>query len=182
MKDQTILQDKFKPKEIGGKKKDYISWHEYFMGITLLARLRSKDPVTQTGACIVDSDNKIVSIGYNGAPIGLSDDDFPWRIKTGNYADMKYPYICHAELNAIVIANPKNLRGCKIYTTVFPCNECVKLIIQSGIKEILYLSDKHSDSDMNKAAKYMIDKVGIRCIRLDMLGKKIVLDFSKDSI
>jgi len=182
MLDQKILQTKFKPREVGGKKENYISWDEYFMGITLLSRLRSKDPMTQTGACIVDTNNRIVSIGYNGAPIGLKDEDMPWKVREGDYADTKYPYICHGELNAIVAANPKDLHGCKIYTTVFPCNECAKLIIQSGIKEIYYLSDKHSDSDMNKAAKYMIDKVGIKCTKLNMLDKKIVLDFTEENI
>ncbi|MEA1909546.1 MAG: dCMP deaminase family protein [Patescibacteria group bacterium] len=179
-----IKSKQFTPKELGGKKPDYLSWDEYFMGITLLSRLRSKDPATQTGACVVDKNNKIISIGYNGAPIGLSDEDMPWKVREGVKEETKYPYICHGELNAIISASPKDLHGAKMYSTVYPCNECAKLIIQSGIKEVLYLSNKHTNDNVhiNKASEYMFRKTGVKCTKLYLGNKKIVLDFSEDKI
>lgn len=144
------------------KRDDYLSWDEYFMGIALLSAQRSKDPNTQVGACIVNSENKIVGIGYNGLPLGCSDDDFSWQ-KDGNYLDTKYPYICHAELNAILNANGGDLKHTKIYVTLFPCNECAKAIIQSGIKEVVYNSDKYADLDIMKASKTMLEKANISC-------------------
>ena len=123
------------------KRKDYINWDEYFMGVALLAARRSKDPNTQVGACIVNQENIILSTGYNGFPIGCSDDEFPWDRDS---EDTKYPYVVHAELNAILNAHGRSLRGAKIYVALFPCNECAKAIIQSGIKEVIYLSDKYA--------------------------------------
>ena len=120
------------------KRQDYISWDEYFMGIALLSAERSKDPNTQVGACVVNQDNKIVSVGYNGMPLGVSDDDFPWE-REGSFLDTKYPYVCHAELNAILNNPGISLKNCSIYVPLFPCNECCKAIIQSGIKKVLYL-------------------------------------------
>jgi dCMP deaminase len=142
------------------KREDYISWDEYFMGIALLSAKRSKDPNTQVGACIVNGQNKIVGTGYNGLPIGCNDDEFPWS-KQGDFLDTKYPYVCHAELNAILNNIGIDLKGCKIYTALFPCNECTKAIIQSGIKEVVYLSDKYNGSDASVASKKMLDTAGV---------------------
>ena len=138
------------------KRQDYLSWDEYFMGIALLSAQRSKDNHTQVGACIVDQDHKILSVGYNGMPIGCNDDDMPWE-REGKPLDTKYLYVCHAELNAILNYGAGSLKGATIYTTLFPCNECTKAIIQSGIKEVVYLSDKYADSDSTRAAKRMYD-------------------------
>lgn len=142
------------------KRKDYISWEYYFMEIAKLSARRSKDPNTQVGACIVNCDNKIVGIGYNGLPKGCSDDLFPWGNDNKDILLTKYPYVVHAEANAIINASLK-VSGARIYTTLFPCNECMKLLIQSGIKEVIYLSDKYSTSDMTKASKKMALASGI---------------------
>ena len=142
------------------KRQDYLSWDEYFMGVAMLAAMRSKDPGTQVGACIVDSNNKILSIGYNGMPTGCSDDCMPWE-REGEPLHTKYLYVCHAELNAILNYNGGSLEGAKLYGTLFPCNECCKAIIQSGIKEIIYMSDKYADTDSVIASKKMFDMVGI---------------------
>lgn len=151
------------------KRKDYISWDDFFMGIALLAAKRSKDPGTQVGACIVDADNKIVSVGYNGMPIGCSDDEFPWE-REGDFLSTKYPYVCHAELNAILNASSPKLKNCRLYVALFPCNECTKAIIQSGIREVIYLSDKYSETDQIKASKLMMDaaKVVYRQLKSDL--------------
>jgi dCMP deaminase len=159
------------------KRKDYITWDEYFMGIALLSAKRSKDPSTQVGACIVNQQNKIVGIGYNGFPIGCSDDDLPWDREAANPNDSKYPYVVHAEANAI-LNSTKDLHGARIYVALFPCNECTKLIIQSGIKEIIYLSDKYSDSDSVKASKRMLDLAGVKTTQLVLDTKKIEIDFT----
>ncbi len=143
-----------------GKRLDYISWDEYFMGVALLAAKRSKDPHTQVGACIVNRENKIISVGYNGMPIGCSDDDFPWA-REGDFLETKYPYVCHAELNAILNNGGFNLAGCLIYVPLFPCNECSKAIIQAGIREIIYISDKYAATDIVKASKKMLDHAGV---------------------
>ena len=119
------------------KRTDYINWDEYFMGIALLTAMRSKDPNSQVGACIVSSENKILSLGYNGMPIGCSDDEMPWE-REGAPLDTKYMYVCHAELNAILNSAHNNLKGARVYVTLFPCNECTKAIIQSGIAEVVY--------------------------------------------
>ena len=118
------------------KRQDYLSWDEYFMGIAELSARRSKDPSTQVGACIVDDNNKIMSVGYNGMPHCCSDDEYPWGRDEG--LDSKYLYVCHAELNAILNCAVGSVRGCSVYTTLFPCNECAKAIIQSGIKRVVY--------------------------------------------
>ena len=130
------------------KREGYISWDEYFMGVALLAAERSKDPNTQVGACIVDEDNRIVSTGYNGFPYGCSDDEYPWSREGKNAEDTKYGYVVHAELNAILNARGRSVVGTRLYVALFPCNECAKAIIQSGIREVIYLSDKsaqHAD-------------------------------------
>ncbi len=156
------------------KRQDYISWDEYFMGIALLAANRSKDPNTQVGACIVSPENIIISTGYNGLPNGCSDDEFPWE-RSG--AETKYPFVVHAELNAILNAGGRVLRGARLYVALFPCNECSKAIIQSGISEILYLSDKYAESESTRASKRMLDAAGVRYRRLVPKNDAITLNF-----
>ena len=156
------------------KRQDYISWDEYFMGISILAAKRSKDPNTQVGACIVSKDNIIISTGYNGMPKGCSDDVFPWD-REGEQT--KYPYVVHAELNAILNANGRDLRSSRIYVALFPCNECAKAIIQSGVEEVIYLSDKYADTMMNLASKRMLDAAGVKYSRLECSVDSITLDF-----
>ena len=144
------------------KRSDYLSWDEYFMAIAKLSAMRSKDPNTQVGACIVDSSNRILSIGYNGAPNGFNDDNFPWD-REGEILKTKYPFVCHAEMNAILNyrGSRKDLENATLYVDLFPCNECAKLIIQSGIKEVVYLSDKYKDKDLFKASKMMFSECGV---------------------
>lgn len=157
------------------KKENYLKWDEYFMGIALLSAKRSKDPNTSVGACIVSNDNKILSVGYNGMPIGCSDDEYPWERENENPLDTKYLYVCHAELNAILNYTSGNIRGSKIYVTLFPCNECAKALIQKGIVEIIYLSDKYSDSISTIAAKRMLKSVGITLRKYEPVGRDITL-------
>ena len=156
------------------KRTDYINWEEYFMGIAMLAAKRSKDPNTQVGACIVSQDNIIISTGYNGMPKGCSDDIYPWD-RVGE--ETKYPYVVHAELNAILNANGRDLRGSRIFVALFPCNECAKAIIQSGVKEVIYLSDKYADTLGTMASKRMLDaaKVSYRQLQTDV--EEITLSF-----
>lgn len=163
---------------MGGTKKrdDYISWDEYFMGVALLSAYRSKDPNTQVGACIVNSDKKIVGVGYNGLPLGCHDDKFPWG-RDGETLDTKYPYVVHAEINAI-LNSIKNLNGCSIYVGLFPCNECAKAIIQSGIKEVVYLSDKYAATDSVVASKRMLSSAGVDYRELDVSVKTLSVDYS----
>ncbi|MBQ4153142.1 MAG: dCMP deaminase family protein [Oscillospiraceae bacterium] len=156
------------------KRKDYITWDEYFMGVAILASKRSKDPNTQVGACIVSQDQIILSTGYNGFPSGCSDDEFPWG-RDGN--ETKYPYVVHAELNAILNSNGKSLHGASIYVALFPCNECAKAIIQSGIKEVIYLSDKYAETDATKASKRMLNAAGIKLRRLETGLDSLTLNF-----
>lgn len=142
------------------KRLDYISWDEYFMGVAILAAMRSKDPNTQVGACIVDRDNKILSIGYNGMPVGCHDDEYTWNNKINE--DNKYLYIVHSELNAILNYRGGSLKGSRIYVTLFPCNECAKAIIQSGISELIYLDDKYADSVEVLASKRMLTSANVK--------------------
>lgn len=163
------------------KRDDYLSWDEYFMGIALLSACRSKDPNTQVGACIVNEKNRIVSVGYNGFPIGCSDDEFPWE-REGSTCDTKYPYVCHAELNAILNNAVASLESCRIYVTLFPCNECAKAIIQSGIKKVVYLSDKYALSDSTTASKRMFESSGVEYVQLDFGKKKVVIDLDASKV
>lgn len=158
------------------KREGYISWDEYFMGVAILASKRSKDPNTQVGACIVDSDNIILSTGYNGFPYGCSDDDYPWA-REGK--DTKYSYVVHAELNAILNARGKDLKGAKLYVDLFPCNECAKAIIQSGISELVYLYNKYPDSAATQASQRMLKSAGIKLRQLTTEVDSITLDFKK---
>ena len=154
------------------KRTDYLSWDEYFMGIAELSAQRSKDPSTQVGACIVSQDNKILSVGYNGMPRACSDDEFPWERQGGNL-DTKYFFVCHAELNAILNFRGGSLEGSKIYTTLFPCNECAKAIIQSGVSGIIYKSNKYADSDSVVASTLMFKTAGIKMTEYKMGNKEI---------
>ncbi len=156
------------------KRTDYISWDEFFMGIAILAARRSKDPNTQVGACIVSDDNIIISTGYNGMPKGCSDDIFPW---TRDGSDNKYPYVVHAELNAILNSNGRDLRGSRVYVALFPCNECAKAIIQCGVKEVVYLSDKYKDTMGTLASKRMLDAAGVKYTQLHTDISSLTLDF-----
>ena len=158
------------------KRTNYISWDEYFMGIALLASCRSKDPHTQVGACIVSPDKIIISTGYNGMPKGCSDDIFPWE-RQGNETETKYPYVVHAELNAILNANGRNLNNARLYVALFPCNECAKAIIQAGIKEVIYLSDKYSGTASNITSKRMLDMAGVQYRKFIPTRESIKLDF-----
>lgn len=155
------------------KRKDYISWDQYFMGVAALSALRSKDPNTQVGACIVSPDHKILSMGYNGFPVGCSDDDFPWNREGNSYEDSKYFYSTHSELNAILNYRGGSLEGCRMYVTLFPCNECAKAIIQCGIKEIVYGDDKYADTEEVKASKRMMDAAGVQYVRYQFSGRNI---------
>ena len=161
------------------KREDYISWDEYFMGVSLLASKRSKDPNTQVGACIVNENKKIMSVGYNGFPMGCSDDEFPWERSGDSSIDTKYPFVCHAELNAILNNAGAPLTGCTIYVALFPCNECAKAIIQSGIKHVCYLSDKYKDTDGVKASKKMFDAASVEYRQLKLSHKDITISFDE---
>ena len=156
------------------KRKDYINWDEYFMGIAILASYRSKDPNTAVGACIVNNDNIILSIGYNGAPRGLHDDNMPWE-REGDFVNTKYAYVCHSELNAILNYRG-NVENTKMYVTLFPCNECAKAIVQAGIKEVIYLSDKYNGTDGNIVSKKILDEVGIKYTKYEPTNRKIEID------
>ncbi|ETO33661.1 deoxycytidylate deaminase-like protein, partial [Reticulomyxa filosa] len=164
------------------KRKDYLSWDEYFMAVAKLSSYRSKDPNTQVGACIVNSDKKIVGIGYNGFPWGCSDDLLPWnRISsTGNENDTKYPYVCHAEMNAILNRNT-DLKNCTMYVLLFPCNDCAKLIIQAGITKIYYLSDKYANDKKFIASKRLLAMAGVEFIQYIPEKNNILLEMSLSS-
>ncbi len=165
---------------MSSKRSNYLTWDEYFMGIARLSSMRSKDPNTQVGACIVSSDNRILSIGYNGAPNGFDDKKFPWD-REGEVLNTKYAYVCHGEMNAILNyrGSRKDLENAKIYVDLFPCNECAKLIIQSGIKEVIYLCDKYKDTDGVKASKKMLDECGVKYHELKM-EKEIIIRLKND--
>ena len=161
------------------KRENYISWDEYFMGVAKLSGMRSKGPNSQVGACIVSQDNKILSMGYNGFPRDCSDDEFPWA-REGEDLDKKYVYVVHSELNAILNYRGSILERAKLYVTLFPCNECAKAIIQSGIREIVYLSDKYSGTMGNLASKKMLDAAGVTYTRLKPSVASITLDLIPD--
>lgn len=161
------------------KRNNYITWDEYFMGLAKLSGMRSKDPNTQVGACIVNSENRIVSVGYNGMPTGCNDDEYSWE-REGDELNTKYPYVVHAELNAILNNRQGSLEGCRLYVSLFPCNECAKAIIQSGIKEVIYIEDKYSDQTNVKASKRMLHSAGIICRQYKIDNKKLIIDFENN--
>lgn len=154
------------------KRKDYINWDTYFMGVAKLSALRSKDPETQVGACIINEDKRIIGIGYNGLPKGLEDDNFNWN-RDGEFLNTKYPYIVHAEANAI-LNSTQSLKNSILYVTLFPCNECMKLIVQSGIKEIVFESNKYENTDSNKASLYLMENAKIKARQIEM--EKIIIE------
>ena len=158
---------------MSGKRQDYISWDEYFMGVAELSAMRSKDPGTQVGACIVSQDNKILSMGYNGFPKGCPDDEFRWEREGADPYETKYFYSTHSELNAILNYRGGSLEGSKIYVTLFPCNECAKAIIQSGIKTIIYADDKYADTAAVRASKRMLRSAGIEIVRYQRSGRNL---------
>ena len=160
---------------MSGKREDYISWDEYFMGVAYLSALRSKDPNTQVGACIVSDDNKILSMGYNGFPRGCSDDEFPWgkEHEQDDPYQAKYFYATHSELNAILNYRGGSLEGSKLYVTLFPCNECAKAIIQSGIRPLIYGEDKYGDTAAVRASKRMLNAAGVRYYQYTKTGRKL---------
>ena len=161
------------------KRTDVLSWDEYFMSMAHLSAKRSKDPSTQVGACIVNSQKRVVGLGYNGFPKGCDDNEFPWS-RDGEFLDTKYPYVVHAELNAI-LNSIQDLNGCTIYVSLFPCNECAKAIIQCGIKEVVYISDKYKDTDNVKASKKMFEYAGVKLTHFSS-NKKLTIDFDVDTI
>ena len=158
------------------KRNDYIGWDDYFMGVSLLAADRSKDPSTQVGACIVSDDNRILSTGYNGFPKGCSDDEFPWN-RDEKLGETKYNFVVHAELNAILNAGGKSLVGSRIFVSLFPCHECAKAIIQSGVKEVVYLSDKYNGTVSDNASKRMLQSAGVKLTKMKPTKAQIVLNF-----
>ena len=163
------------------KRQDYLSWDEYVMGVAMLSSYRSKDPNTQVGACIVNDKNRIMSMGYNGFPSGCSDDEFPWE-RDGEAYDTKYPYVCHAELNAILNCRGANLEGSRLYVALFPCNECAKAIIQSGIKEVVYISDKYANTMGTRASKRMLEAAGVKMTKLNPSRESVLIDFDEKKI
>ena len=160
------------------KRENYISWDDYFMGVSLLAAMRSKDPSTQVGACIVSEGNIIISTGYNGFPKGCDDDVYPWDRDNEKPNDTKYPYVVHAELNAILNSGGRSLGGSRIYVALFPCNECAKAIIQAGIREVVYLSDKYAGTDGVMASKRMLASAGVKIRQLVPSRESICIDFT----
>jgi dCMP deaminase len=158
------------------KRNDYLSWDEYFMGIALLSAQRSKDSNTQVGACIVNQEHKIVSVGYNGMPTGCDDDEMPWE-REGSFLDTKYPFVCHAELNAILNRSAGNLQGCRLYVTLFPCNECAKAIIQSGIREVIYYDNKYANSEATQASRRMFEMTKVLYRPYTHTGREMTLLF-----
>lgn len=157
------------------KRTDYISWDEYFMGVAGLSAMRSKDPHTQVGCCIVSEDHKILSMGYNGLPRGCSDDDFPWK-REGPPLENKYFYTTHSELNAILNYRGGSLEGATLYVTLFPCNECAKAIIQAGIRTVIYDSDKYADTPSVIASKRMFDAAGVRYYKYNRTNREMKIN------
>ena len=158
---------------MSAKREDYISWDEYFMGVAILSGMRSKDPNSQVGCCIVSQDNKILSMGYNGFPKGCSDDEFPWERDAESPLDTKYLYVAHRELNAILNYSGGSLAGAKLYVSLFPCNECAKAIIQCGLKEVIYDSDKYADTPATIASKRMMEAAGVTYRQYQRTGREI---------
>jgi dCMP deaminase len=158
------------------KRTDYLSWDDYFMAVAQLSALRSKDPNTQVGACIVNRKKRIIGIGYNGFPTGCSDDQLPWE-REGAFLETKYPYVCHAEMNAITnSSNKPELEGATMYVSLFPCNECAKLIVQVGIKEVVFLSDKYRETDIMVASRKILDMAGVSYRQLQPGARRITVE------
>jgi len=165
--------------QVVSKRQNYIGWDEYFMGVARLSSLRSKDPNTQVGACIVNRDMRIVGIGYNGMPAGCSDDELPWE-RSGSFLETKYAYICHAEMNAILNKNSSDLRDCTMYVDFFPCNECAKLVIQAGIKKVVYMRDKYKDKPAFIASRKLLEMAGVEIVQFMPKRSSITVSFDLD--
>ena len=164
------------------KRSDYITWDQYFMGIAIMSANRSKDPNTQVGACIVDQDNRILTVGYNGMPSGCNDDEMPWD-REGEGMASKYFFVCHAELNAILnYRGGGTLRGSRCYVTLFPCNECAKAIIQAGIKEVIYMSDKYAETESTLASKKMFLSAGVKLTKFTPTHKNLEISFDESDV
>ncbi|KAK0183434.1 hypothetical protein PV327_001477 [Microctonus hyperodae] len=174
--EQTIIMQE---RDVNNKRQDHLNWDDYFMAVAFLSAKRSKDPCTQVGACIVDRMQRIIAVGYNGMPRGCSDEEFPWQKHTNNKLDSKYLYVCHAEVNAILNKNSYDVQNCTMYVGLFPCNECAKMIIQSGIKKVIYMSDKHSHKIETIAAKKMFDAASIEYRQYIPNPGKIMIDFDE---
>jgi len=161
------------------KRQNYLSWDDYFMSVAFLSAQRSKDPSTQVGACIVDKDKKIVGIGYNGMPTGVNDDEVPWQNSPKeDWLNTKYPFVCHAEMNAVMNKNSSSVKDCSIYVALFPCNECAKIIIQSGIRKVYYYSDKHHDRPSTIASRFMLKKAGVEVEQYIPKQQTVTINFS----
>lgn len=171
---ESVTMDKEDPHR---KRGDYLEWPEYFMAIAFLSAQRSKDPKTQVGACIVNEEKKIVGIGYNGMPNGCDDDLMPWGRESDDELNNKYLYVCHAELNAILNKNSADVKNCSVYVALFPCNECAKVIIQSGIKEVIYYSIKNMSDPSNVAARRMFDLAGVKYRQFQPSMRQVIIDF-----
>ena len=157
------------------KRKDYLSWDEYFMGVAMLSGMRSKDPNTQVGCCIVSQDNKILSMGYNGFPTGCSDDEFPWAREGEDPLETKYVYSTHSELNAILNYSGGSLAGARLYVSLFLCNECAKAIIQCGSREVIYAEDKYSDTTSVIASKRMMEAAGVKYHQYQKTDREVTI-------
>lgn len=180
VKDSDAVKEEDKSHSVivkSSKRLTAISWDNYFMAVAFLSAMRSKDPSTQVGACIVDSRKRIVGIGYNGFPTGCSDDILPWARTAEDELDTKYPYVVHAEVNAILNKISAELIGCSIYVGLFPCNECAKTIIQSGIKEVVYLSDKYARTNSMRASRIMFEMAGVEMRQFYPAKETILVNF-----
>lgn len=155
-------------------KTNHINWDEYFMSIAILSSLRSKDTSTKVGAAIVSDEHKVLSLGYNGMPIGIDDSKIPWAREGASELDTKYPYVCHAELNAI-LNTERRLKGSTLYVTLFPCNECAKAVIQAGIKKVIFLDDKYHDKTYSIASRKLLEMAGVETSQY--LGRVPQIDF-----
>ncbi|CAI9267307.1 unnamed protein product [Lactuca saligna] len=165
------------------KRNGYLSWDDYFMAIAFLSAERSKDPYRQVGACLVSQDGIILGIGYNGFPRGCSDDKLPWskKSKNGDPLETKYPYVCHAEVNCILNTNHASAAGQKLYVTMYPCNECAKVIIQSGVSEVIYFVEKSlENADVIYVASHkLLSLAGVKVRRHEPRMNQILLRFSQ---
>ncbi|OQR89571.1 deoxycytidylate deaminase [Thraustotheca clavata] len=176
--DEAVSTKKIRKSTTLQKRTDYLSWDDYFMSVAFLSAMRSKDPSTQVGACIVNEEKKIVGIGYNGFPNGCGDDELPWARQADTPLETKYPYVCHAEMNAILNKNSSSVKGCTIYVALFPCNECAKLIIQSGIKNVIYYSDKYKDDWKFEASRRLLDLAKVSYRQHEMANTSLTIDFT----
>lgn len=171
---------KLEPLELtGGARKGYLEWDDYFMAVAFLSAQRSKDPNTQVGACIVNNEKRIVGIGYNGFPTGCGDDKLPWSRDAAHELDQKYLYVCHAEMNAILNKNSADVKGCTIFVKLFPCSDCAKLIIQSGIAHVVYMEDKYHDMPQFIASRRMLQLAGVQCRRHVPKCKTVTINFDE---